>query len=86
MSLETTPLFEFAIDIDAHQFWFALQQALGSHDHFHFAGADAEGDGAEGAVRGGMAVAADDGHTGLGDAEFGSDDVHDALVGMAEAV
>ena len=68
------------------QFGFALQQAKGSHDHLHFGGADAEGDGAESAVRGGMAIAADDGHARLGDAELGSDDVNDALIGMAEAV
>ncbi len=33
-----------------------------------------------------MAVAADDGHTGLGQAQLRSDDVHDALVGIAHLV
>jgi len=45
-----------------------------------FAGADAEGESAERAVRGGVGIAADDGLTGLGDAEFGADDVDDALM------
>ena len=49
-------------------------------DVFHFAGADAEGQGAECTVGGGVAVAAHDGLTGLGDAEFRADDVHDALI------
>ena len=77
---------EGTFDVDAHEFWLALEQALGTHHHFHFAGADAKGDRAEGAVRGGVAVAADDRHTWLGDAQFRSDDVYDALIGMAEAV
>jgi hypothetical protein len=33
-----------------------------------------------------MAIATDDGHARLGDAQLRSDDVYDALVGMAEAV
>ena len=32
-----------------------------------------------------MAVAADDGHARLGEAQFGTDDVHDALPGIAHA-
>ena len=43
-------------------------------------GADAERDRAERAVRGGVRVAAGDGHAGLGEALLGSDDVHDALL------
>jgi hypothetical protein len=31
-------------------------------------------------VRGGVAIAADDGEARLGDAELGADDVHDALI------
>src|SRR5260370_983750 len=45
-----------------------------------FAGADAEGQRTESAVRGSVAIAADDGETGLRDAEFRADDVHDALI------
>jgi len=45
-----------------------------------FAGADAESQRAESAVRGSVAVAADDGLAGLSDAELRADDVHDALM------
>jgi len=45
-----------------------------------FAGADAEGERAERAVRGGVAVSADNGLARLCDAEFRADDVHDALI------
>ena len=41
---------------------------------------------AEGAVGGGVGVAADDGHAGLGEAELGADDVDDALVDVAQRV
>ena len=47
-----------------------LQQALRGEHVLHFAGADAEGQRAESAVRGSVAVAADDGQAGLGDAQF----------------
>ena len=47
---------------------------------FDFAGADAEGERAECAVRSGVAIAADHGHAGLGGAKFRSDDVADALM------
>ena len=41
---------------------------------------------AERAVRGGVAVAADHGHPGLGQAELRADDVHDALLGVTHRV
>ena len=47
--------------------------------------ADAERKRAEGPVRGGVGVAADDGLAGLGDSLFRSDDVTDALVGALVA-
>ena len=49
-------------------------------DVLDFAGADTEGESAEGAVSGGVGIAANDGLAWLGDAEFGADDVDDALV------
>ena len=49
-------------------------------------GADAERDRAERAVRAGVAVAADDRHAGLGQAELRADHVHDALLDVAERV
>ena len=45
-----------------------------------FGRADAEGEGAECAVRRRMAIAADDGLAGLRRAEFRTDDVHDAAL------
>ena len=42
-------------------------------------GADADGQRPEGAVGSGVAVTADDGHAGLGEALLGADDVDDAL-------
>ena len=57
----------------------ALQQALRGQHVLHFAGADAEGQRAERAVRGGVAVAADHGHAGLRESQFRADHVDDAL-------
>ena len=50
----------------------------------HLGGADAERDGAERAVRRGVGIAAGDGRARLGDALFGADHVHDALLPAAE--
>ena len=61
-----------------------LPQALRGQHVLDLAGADAEGERAERAVRGGVAVAADDRHARLGQAQLGTDDVHDALLGRAE--
>ncbi len=61
-----------------------LPQTLRGEHVLDLAGADAEGERAERAVGGGMAVAAHDGHAGLGEAQLGSDDVHDTLFGRAE--
>ena len=49
-------------------------------------GADAERHGAERAVRGGVAVAADDRQAGLGEPQLRADDVHDALLGVVHRV
>ncbi len=49
-------------------------------------GADAHREGAEGAVGGGVRVAADHGHAGLGEAQLRADHVDDALLGVAEGV
>ena len=45
--------------------------------------ADAEGQGSEGTVRGGVAVPADDRHPWLSQAELRTDDMNDALVDIA---
>src|ERR1017187_2016782 len=51
-----------------------------------FAGAYAERECAKCAVGAGMRVAADDGHAGLGDAQFGTDDMYDALIARVDVV
>ena len=68
---------EPAIDADLHRLRLVLQERLGGQHVLDFAGADAEGQRAEGAVRGGVAIAADDGHARLGIAQFGADHVDD---------
>ncbi len=74
-----TPSGERAVDRDAHVLGRLLQQRLGRQHVLDLGGADAEGERAEGAVRRGVAVAADDGHAGQGEALLRADDVDDAL-------
>jgi len=62
-----------------------MQQALRGEDVPDFGAADAEGEGAESAVRARVAVAADDRAAGLREAKLGSDDVHDAAQFVAHA-
>src|ERR1019366_5062620 len=71
---------QFAFDRNAEGLGLGLRQGLRREDVLDFAGADAEGECAECSVRGGVRVAADDGHARLGDAQLGTDDVHDSLV------
>ena len=56
------------------------REALRGEHVAHLAGADAERDRAERAVRRGVAVAARDRHAGLREPELGADHVHDALL------
>ena len=78
-SFAVTPGGQLAVDGDAHVLRLALDQRLRGEHMLDLAGADAVGERAEGAVRRGMAVAADDGHAGQGEALLGADDVDDAL-------
>ncbi|MNT52161.1 hypothetical protein D3C72_1891720 [compost metagenome] len=71
---------DFAVDGDCQCPGLSLQQALRGQHVADFAGADAEGQRPERAVGGGVAVAADDGHAGLGEALFRCDHVEDAAV------
>ncbi len=77
---------ERAVDVDAAHLQRLEREALRREHVADLRGADAEGDGAEGAVGGGVAVAAGDGHAGLGESQFGADHVDDALVVMREVV
>ena len=81
MSLAVTPVGSVPSTLMRKVFGLCLRQGLRGHDVLDFAGADAEGECAEGSVGGGVRVAADDGHAGLGEAELGADDVDDALRG-----
>ena len=77
---------QLAVHPDAAHLELGHRQALAGEHIAHLAGADAEGDGAEGAVGGGVGVAAGHGHAGLGQAEFGGDHMHDPLAATAKAM
>ena len=85
-SLAVTPAGQLAVDGHRHGGRPLLGEGLGGQDVLDLAGADAEGQGAEGPVGRGVAVAAHDGHARLGQALLGADDVDDALVGVAHRV
>ena len=72
--------------VDPHRARLRLAERLGGEHVLDLARADAEGQRAEGAVRGGVRVAADDRHPRLGDAELGADHVDDALMLGAQRV
>ena len=75
-----TPARQVAVDADLQRLRLVLQQGLRGQHVLDFAGADAEGQRAERAVRGRVAVAADDRHARLRQPKFRPDDVDDALV------
>jgi len=68
-----------ALDAYTHVSRLAGPQTLGGEDMLDLARANAVGEGAESAVGGGVAVAANDGHPGLGAALFGPDDVDNPI-------
>ena len=75
-----------AVDAQLERLGLRLQQRLRGQHVLDFAGADAEGQRPERAVRGGVAVAADDRHAGLREAQLGADDVDDALLRVVQVV
>ena len=77
---------QFAGNLDGHCLEGFQRQGLGGQHVLDLAGADAHGDGAEGAVGGGVRVATDDGHAGLGQAQLRSNGVDDALFNVAHGV
>ena len=85
-SLAVEPLGQLADDVDGHHLRPGLRQRLGGEHVLDLAGADAERDRAERAVRRRVGVAAHDRHARLGEAELRADDVHDALVEVAHRV
>ena len=77
---------ELALVEDAHRAGLVLDHALRREHVLDLARADPEGQRAEGPVGGGVRVAADDRHAGLGDAELGADHVDDPLARGSERV
>ena len=86
MSLLVAPGGQLAVDRDRHRLERRERQRLRGEHVLDLAGADAERERAERAVRRGVRVAADDRQARLGEAELRSDLVDDALVGVAERV
>ena len=85
-SLAVTPAGRSPSTVTAMVAGRVLGERLGGEHVLDLARADAEGQRADGAVGRGVAVAADDGHPRLGEAQLGPDHVHDALVGVAHRV
>ena len=86
MSLAVDAGGQLAVDRDRQRLRARLRQRLRGQHVLDLAGADAEGQGPEGAVGGGVAVAAHDRHAGQRAALLGADHVHDALVRIAHRV
>ena len=74
-----------AFDRHAHVLGRLLDQRLRGEHVLDLGGADAEGQRAERAVRGGVAVAAHDRHARQGQALLGADHVHDAAARIVQA-
>ena len=70
---------ELPIDDDAADFRAIQEHGLSGQYFSHVAGADADGNGTEGPVSTGVAVAANNGHTRLSQTLFGANHVHNAL-------
>ena len=75
-----------ARDADAHRRGKPVDKRLGGENVFNFRGADAKAQRSESAVRGGVAVAADDDHARAHESLLLHDDVLDPLVGALGAV
>ena len=73
-----------SVDGNAHRLGFGLQDTLRGENHLYLRRTDAECDGAESPVRRRMAVAADDRHTRLRNAQLGAHDMHDPVTRTAE--
>ena len=77
---------ELSLVVDPHRARLVLDHALRGQHVLDLARADPEGQRTEGAVGGGVGVAADDRHAGLGDAQLRADHVHDPLASGAQRV
>ena len=79
MSLAVAPSAQFAVDAHQHVGGLFLDQRLRRQHMLDLGGADAMRQRAKGAMRRGMAVAANDRRAGQGEALLRADDMHDAL-------
>ena len=84
--MAVTPAGSSPSTLDGHPLRPDLRQRLGGQHVLDLARADAEGQRAERAVRGRVAVAADDRHARQRASLLGPDDVDDALAGVAHRV
>ena len=75
---------DMAVDANQHRLGLLQHQCLRGQGVLDLGGADAEGQGAEGTMGRGVAVAADDDRAGQGEALLGPDHVHDALALILE--
>ena len=86
MNFPTWSMGQGAIDAEFEGFGQRLQERLRGEDVLDLARADAEGQCTKSAVRGGVAIAADDRHARLRVAEFWADDMDDALMHVVNVV
>ena len=84
--MAVTPGGQAAFDADFQRLRLVLQERLRGQHVLDLAGADAEGQRAEGPVRGRVAVAADDRHARLRQSQFRPDHMDDALVAVVQIV
>ena len=77
---------EVAVDVDGHPLRASLRQRLRGQHVLDLARTDAERERTEGAVRGRVAVTAHDRHARLRPPLLGTDDVDDALPGVAHRI
>ena len=76
---------QLAVDLYPHVLAPLGDEALGGEHVLDLAGADAKGESAKSAMGGGVAVAADDGGAGEGEALLGANDMDNALSLVAQA-
>ena len=79
-SLETTPGSKLTLHCDPHFFRLILQQALAGKYHFHLACTDTKGNRSKCTMSGSMAVSTDNGLSGLGDPEFRTNNMYNAMI------
>src|SRR5699024_11861410 len=77
---------QVSINFNLHRFRLILQDTLGSQYLFYLRCTNAKGNGSKCTVRGGMAIAAYNGLARNGNPQFGTNDMNNALIRMAEPI